>query len=139
VFFRSPTFGGALRMLSGMAGCNGVVLPAGFAFLLAPEQGILTRFGISFTGGSGTQLIKTYLWVSVLMGIAVLFPNSQQFLARAEPVLDVEGGSHEHGKSQRGIRLRWSPSPLWAMAIAAVSFVAIISITRVSEFLYWQF
>ena len=139
VFFRSPTFGGALQMLAGMSGQNGIALPSGLAFLFTPVQPLLTRLGIGFSMGSGSQLVKTYLWVSALLGVALLFPNSQQFLAQAEPVLHPETGLAQLNAGRGFFHLRWSLSPIWAMAIALVAFLGIISITRVSEFLYWQF
>ena len=33
----------------------------------------------------------------------------------------------------------WAPSRGWAVVIGTLAFLAVISISRVSEFLYWQF
>ena len=62
-------------------------------------------------------------------------PNTQQILAPFEPVLEEVDG----GMTYRRPRLVWSFAPRHAVALGAAAFIALISITRVSEFLYWQF
>lgn len=137
VFFRAPDFTSALNMLAGMGGLHGVTIPAGLASALAPVQGILDRLGIPFGEGSGTRLVATWLWIGGLMGIALFCPSTQQIVARGEPVLDR---APDLGPPAGWLRfLGWAPSPQWAVAIGVLAFLGVISITRVSEFLYWQF
>jgi hypothetical protein len=54
-------------------------------------------------------------------------------MARFEPVLDSPRTNLERAP------ILWRPSLGWGIAIGTVAFVAMISIVRVSEFLYWQF
>jgi hypothetical protein len=35
--------------------------------------------------------------------------------------------------------LLWSPSPAWALGLAAIAVTGILSLGQLSEFLYWQF
>jgi alginate O-acetyltransferase complex protein AlgI len=141
VFFRAPSFSSAFNLLAGMAGLNGIAIPSGLEFALRPLRGPLDVLGVRFVATSGTMLLMTYVWVTVLLGIAFLLPNSQQILAPANPVLELSG--MRTGKAGLETSRRpwweWRPSPFWAVAIGGAAFIAIISITRVSEFLYWQF
>ncbi|MBC9177729.1 MBOAT family O-acyltransferase [Pseudoroseomonas ludipueritiae] len=127
VFFRSPDLAAAERMLAGMAGANGMTLPAG----LLDRLPILQSLGFTGSDASGSRFIATWLWCLLLGLIAVALPNSQQILADATPVLeDVR---------QRGSRLRWRMSRRWSFAMAALLLIGLMSISRGGEFLYWQF
>jgi D-alanyl-lipoteichoic acid acyltransferase DltB (MBOAT superfamily) len=141
-FFRSPTVGGALTLVGGMFGLHGAALPAGLAFAFAPVHGLLAALGVGFADISGAQMISTYAWVAVLLAIAFLAPNSQELMARFEPVLEmsrgVAGKAPRDGGRPRS-RLAWSPTAGWAVATGALIFVGVAAITRHSEFLYWQF
>jgi alginate O-acetyltransferase complex protein AlgI len=142
VFFRAPDFAGATRMLKGMAGLNGFALPAGLAFLVQPWHGLVTVLGITFIQSSGDQFVKSILWVTALLALAFLAPNTQTLMRDFAPVLELSGmPGREAGPPARlpWAFVKWRPTPLWAAAGAALAFVGTISITRVSEFLYWQF
>lgn len=141
VFFRAPNLTSAATLLKGMAGLNGFALPAGLAFVFHPVQGLLNKFGITFIETSGDQFVKGVLWVVALLGLAFLAPNTQQLLHAYEPVLDMPDTRRlEAGQPTQPKRWReWHPTPVWVMATAALAFFGTISITRVSEFLYWQF
>jgi hypothetical protein len=129
VLFRSPTVGAAVDVLGGMTGLHGATLPSeivshlGFAkSIIAGEQGGLRDFATSVA------------WLLALLAIALLLPNSRQFMVRYEPVL-LEHPSERHGWNW----FSWSPSLPWAVAIGAIAFLAVLNMGGVSEFLYWQF
>jgi D-alanyl-lipoteichoic acid acyltransferase DltB (MBOAT superfamily) len=134
VFFRAPSFAAALDLLAAMSGVHGIVIPSGLAFALRPEHDFLVRIGVTFADTSGSQLIETYLWVTALLGLAFLAPNTQQIFARLGPVLEMP----EQPDTQLR-RLAWSPSAGWAVATGIIASIGIMSVTRLSEFLYWQF
>ena len=133
VFFRADSFQASWAMLQGMAGMNGAVLPAGLAFAARPFVGpLLDFFGIGFGAGSGTNFVLTYLWVAGLFALALLAPNTQQLMSDYRPVIDpLPVGKRSW--------IRWSYSPRWAAITAGAAFLGLSSLTRVSEFLYWQF
>ncbi len=133
-FFRAPTFAVAVDVLRGMVGLRGAVLPFNFRSLLEPIEPILAAMGIVFGSGSATDFMKVWLWIAVLGAIALMSPNTQQILSRFNPVLEVASAEIRESRF-----LVWKPSPRWAVAIGIIAFLGIISITRVSEFLYWQF
>jgi len=134
VFFRSPDFTTAVHLLNGMTGGNGAVLPNALLSLPEPLRYALSSLGIRFGFGSGATFVSTYLWVAALLFVALTMPNTQELLARFSPAL-----SGVPGAIKSPLYGRWSFSPGWAMAFGTVAFIGIISITRVSEFLYWQF
>ena len=142
VLFRSPNMATACNMLAGMIGRHGIVIPAGLAFALEPFRGLSAALGISFAQTSGAQLIYTYLWVAALLGIALVAPTTQELLGNYQPILEPVDGSSRSVPGPAGprlLRLRWIPNASWSVALGALAFFGIISITRVSEFLYWQF
>jgi alginate O-acetyltransferase complex protein AlgI len=142
VFFRAPSLNAAVLVLQGMAGMNGATIPAGLAFALQPLHGLLAAMRVTFAEGSGTVFVETYLWLLTLLGVTLLLPSTQEALARFEPILEMAGGHALSTKGETGLRpfgVRWALSPGCAVATGVLAFLGIISITRVSEFLYWQF
>jgi hypothetical protein len=117
-----------------MAGVNGAVLPNALLALPEPVRSALSAVGIQFGLGSGTTFVSTYLWVGSLLFVALTMPNTQELLARFGPALEI---SPQDIKTR--LSARWSLSAGWAVALGTIAFIGIISITRVSEFLYWQF
>ena len=134
VFFRAPNLNAAFTVLGGMAGIQGGVLPAALAGTLAPARWLTDALGLSYSVSvSGAQFVGTWLWVLAAGTIALALPNTQQIMRDFEPVIE------QVAPPSGLISPRWSPSTAWAVAIALVGFLSVISITRVSEFLYWQF
>ena len=130
VFFRANSFAAAATMLAGMAGANGISLPYGLMAALGRAGPVLTGLGVTVNDLSGTRLIGSWIWIVVLLAIAWLLPNSQELLGRYRPVLTAPA-------SVRGAV--WSLHPGWAIVAGALAFLGLISVTHVSEFLYWQF
>ena len=132
-FFRAPNFAAALDLLCGMVGQRGAILPDGLALLLEPFKPLLDTLGISFGDASGTNFVLTWLWIGALGFIALALPNTQEMLSRFDPVLEMANYSPPPR------RVEWTPSIGWGVAAGIAAFFGFISITRVSEFLYWQF
>jgi D-alanyl-lipoteichoic acid acyltransferase DltB (MBOAT superfamily) len=139
VVFRSPDLDTAGRVLAGMAGLNGVSLPSAFGHYLGAARPVLEAAGVQFTLGGGSRFLATYAWIAVLLPLALLAPNSQQILARHRPALDPEAGPLAEPPRDDRRRLAWEPSRGWATAVAAATAVAVLSLTRPTEFLYFQF
>ena len=132
VFFRAHTHDGAFAILSGMAGANGVVVPAAIAARLGPLGDWLVANGAADASLSGSQFLMTYLWVVVLFVVAVWAPNSQEITARMRPAM--------YGPTDgRSRRLAWALTPRWAIATGVVLALGVLALPRVSEFLYFQF
>jgi D-alanyl-lipoteichoic acid acyltransferase DltB (MBOAT superfamily) len=118
VLFRAPSFASALAMLEAMFNCG--------PLRVADEMTVIT-----------TLHSERWLWLAALYGILLFAPNSQAICSRFQPVLGLDQPSTQRNL-WRG-RLLWQPTTAWAIGIAVVFMAAFISLTSVSEFLYYQF
>jgi D-alanyl-lipoteichoic acid acyltransferase DltB (MBOAT superfamily) len=136
VLFRASDLDAARSMLEGMAGMQGVSLPAALGPALGPWQSVAAEWGVRFTLGGGSQFVNTYLWVVALSLVAFLGPNTQEIMRRWRPALD-DGRVPvaEAGKTT----LAWVPSRRWALAMSFVAAAGILSLSHPTEFLYFQF
>lgn len=130
--FRAPTITGAMHILEGMAGMNGTALPAVLGARLGEWRAALEDMGVEFALGGGASFIAAWAWIVALLLVARLAPNTQEIMARYEPALEV-------GAERATRHLAWRPTPGWAVATAVVAVGGTLALTRVSEFLYFQF
>jgi len=131
VFFRAKDVPTALHLLAGMSGRHGAELPAPLA-AMKPFAHLMGAIGVRFTDISGSHFVAMAAWVASLGAIALALPNTQQIMWRFAPALDAAVPDHPDQPA-------WRPSLLWSVAGGAAAFTGILAITRVSEFLYWQF
>ena len=111
VFFRAESFTAALAMLEGMAGLNGISKADPYYYGVPQLKGLLVMFVVAWG-----------------------LPNVQQLLHRHRPVI----ATYADELLPPG-RLSWRPSAAWALVTAALLLAATVNLTRVSEFLYYQF
>jgi len=137
VFFRSSSFEAAIRLIEAMAGFSGITMPEAIARLLGPLHSWLSTAGVEFREGGGSQFVLTYLWVGALSCIALFAPNTQEIMRRYRPGLDFHPARNE--QDSVASRMAWQPSTWWSVAIGIVFACGMLSLTRVSEFLYFQF
>jgi D-alanyl-lipoteichoic acid acyltransferase DltB (MBOAT superfamily) len=132
VFFRAADVETAWNMLQGMVGWNGAVLPPAVFDQLGALGSCLHRLGIVSDGTQGGAVFtQMWTWIVALLAFAWFAPNSQQIMVRAQPTIEAV--------SATPALLRWSPKPRWGIAIGLVAALGLLSVTRGSEFLYWQF
>jgi hypothetical protein len=132
VFFRAQDLPTALSILAGMAGVHGVALPDAFAYRLAGAAGVLKQLGVTFTPGGGTAFVSTYAWIAVLLPVVFLWPNTQEIMSRFRPALGATRVAIARWQ-------QWSPRGGWATIAGIVAAAGMLSLTRHSEFLYFQF
>jgi len=137
VFFRSSSFEAAVHLLDAMAGFRGIALPEAIGRLLGPLHGTLSSAGVEFREGGGSQFALTYLWVGSLACIVLFAPNTQEILRRYRPGLDFYPA--RGGQASAIGMVTWRPSRWWGVATGVVFACGMLSLTRVSEFLYFQF
>jgi len=133
VFFRAASVEDALAILRGMTGVNGVSIPAALAtYLPASMSAALVQWGVAFPLGGGSRLVFQYAWIVALLPLVMLAPNTQEILGNFQPALNF----HD---PRRWAGLSWRPTPAWAAIVATLTACGLLSLTRVSEFLYYQF
>ena len=135
VLFRSPTVGAAVDLLKGMAGMNGLALPAAIYERVGPLAGLLERMGVLHQPWGGQEFLRMAIAIPVLLAVALACPNTLQILARYEPAI----GMKEPADTFLGRILEWNPSLVWAAGISAVAVAGVLLLGGESEFLYWQF
>ena len=145
VFFRADNTSTAVTMLQGMAGMNGVSLPASLEGRLG--QVLPSADWLKFTGSFPLTLLNNFNAASsIALGLLVvwLMPNVHQMFLRYRPVCeDGDGGESANdaatSKGWVAKALIWKPTTAHAIALAVLFFLSFISLTKVSEFLYFQF
>jgi D-alanyl-lipoteichoic acid acyltransferase DltB (MBOAT superfamily) len=86
-----------------------------------------TIFAMAFPG-------RGFVWIAVLLAVVWAAPNSQQMLARFDPALDPVAPSTSPCEF-----LMWRPNLAWAVATATVFVLAVLHLSQISEFIYFQF
>lgn len=127
--FRSTNFGATLAMLSGMAGMNGISIPLSLSPYIGNFLGNVVSLD-GFTPLVGLPTKETVTWLSAGLSIVWLLPNTQQWMYKFAPAWDAVI-SHS--------RLTWQPTRRHAVLVGVVLSISLLSLNRVSEFLYFQF
>jgi hypothetical protein len=135
VIFRAPSLAAAGNILAGMTGLHGLGLPEKIA-------GLIQRPGLGpMLLGEGpvdpVSFAMATAYVTGLLAIALLMPNSLQMLAAQDPALHLPKVPARIAGI--GPVIAWRPSFTWMAFIAVIAAIAMIRLTGKSEFLYWQF
>jgi D-alanyl-lipoteichoic acid acyltransferase DltB (MBOAT superfamily) len=137
VFFRANNLEDALHVLQGMTGMNGFALPDTWLPKLGKIGVALTHLGIIFDQSSVVPGAIDLMLIGGLLIIAWSFPNTQQIFAKFEPALNFLDDRVKPALLQR--KLQWQPTMAWALLIGIFGSVAILSLNKSSDFLYFQF
>ena len=132
VIFRSENVNIAMAMLKAMAGFNGFVLPEIWLEKWGRVGQFLSAQGVDFS--ADTPLINgaalNWIWGCLL--IVWFAPNTQQIMANFKPALVVPDDNSAN-------RLLWQPSYPWLVVSVVCAVSALLSISKLSEFIYFQF
>jgi hypothetical protein len=132
VVFRAQDFDTAMRILRGMAGMNGVILPVQWQHGIL---GMLAGHGVSFADVAHFDRVRQVNWLVFLLAFCWLAPNTQQILAGHRPALVTPG----YGTIEPARFLAWRPSRSWVAFLLVLGVMALLSIHRYSEFIYFRF
>lgn len=140
VFFRAESFDGATTMLWAMFGGNGIAVPTAAAPFLGPFRPVLEALGIGFDAQFVVSIrdwaVEGVPIIALGWFIALGCPNTFQILRRYEPAL-AEGTPF--AAVPPSVVVRWQPSPAGAAAVCLLMTYSVMSMSSVSEFLYFQF
>ncbi len=141
VFFRSDSFTSSVVMLRGMVGINGVSLPPSLEGIL--RQYFVQNDWIIFSGLPPITKIdsaKALVILSLGFVIVWLLPNVRQLFQHYRPVCeDMKEDAHPPFQGKLLQYFQWQPTKKYAWATGVLFAVATMGLTRVSEFLYFQF
>ena len=125
VFFRASDMDAALTMLNAMAGGKGIAAPSALS-QSAPDLSLSTA---SVDSGIGLGV------ACLLLLLAWFAPNTQQITGYVGPEGVYGSGVTEPGPTT----LRWNASWRWAIFIGILFAASLMLMSRVSEFIYFQF
>lgn len=91
--------------------------------------------GMLGANGLGSLAAGSVAWLAAAFAIGLGLPNSQQWMRDFDPVL----GPVRPARGALADRLRFAPTRGWATVVALLGLYAFTHLTRVSEFLYFQF
>lgn len=137
VYFRAPTIGRANDIVLAMFGANGAELPSGIYLRLGGLSALVDVFGVQSGAGSGSDFILNFAWITFAAFLAFFFPNVSQLFRQHEPVLVESPNLKKILAREKG--LSWHYSLSWAAIVSVCIVLGLTSLTRVSEFLYFDF
>ena len=139
VFFKANSFEIATSILSSMFGLNGIQLPD----FTVPYLGFLRSFGVDFQGFTvnvGISQKYATFGIIILLLVAWFTPNTQQWMGKYNPTLTEPIEYNQPQWLQKTWHfLSWKPNRIWTVVIAGLTSLSLLSFSRVSEFLYFQF
>jgi alginate O-acetyltransferase complex protein AlgI len=141
VFFRATSLEGAMNILGGMLGFNGFEIPNAILARLGSFGSTLQSWGITPSNG-GKVFILTWLWNIALLIFVVTLPNIQDLFFKEKGSLSKLNSETQNSFwpfKRYSLCLKWSDSLVWALTSGACLALGILTLSQVSEFLYFQF
>lgn len=136
VMFRADSMGTWWNMMKAMAGVNGVRLPDAWQTQLGAVGVALEHVGIGFGQVAAPSAIKGLAWAIPLLVVAALWPNTQRILS-VHLAKDYRASDIAEPPLFR--RVLWAPTAVWAVVLGLCAAFSLLNMTRISEFLYYQF
>ncbi|MBI1175175.1 MAG: MBOAT family protein [Sideroxydans sp.] len=130
VFFRADSVEHAAAIAHAMLGGNGIAIPDNWFSRFPAFHLWLAKFGL-FAPSNGLASSGMMNWIWILLLIVWLAPNTQTIMQSFRPALNVPQPPPS--------RLQWQPSLLSATLIWGLAFTALINLSQLSTFLYFQF
>jgi alginate O-acetyltransferase complex protein AlgI len=136
VFFRAESFEGAMHLLTAMTN-----LPSTLHGRIGPVEGWLGALGIQFQGGYiAAEHYADLGWLVFWVAFLWILPNTQQWMARYAPTIGVSAERLAPPTFPNfWQRYLWQPNAAWAVVASSLAIVSILGMSRISEFLYFQF
>ena len=135
VLFRADGLDSALEMYRAMFGLNGLSLPESLIGRLGDWQGVLVDMGVQFNGMFGNRIFDPVgiVWLLILAIIVWGFPNLHDWIGSCGALRE------QSGSNVVKVKHRWAARAGWGVALGLLSGLAILGLSDVSEFLYFQF
>ncbi len=141
VFFRAVTLDGALIILKGMVGLNGIEVPNAILARTGSLGSTLQAWGVLPSSG-GKTFAMTWLWNIVLLSFVLTLPNIQDLFFKKQGTLSKFSYEEQNTfwpAKHITLGTTWSENRRWALFSGACFALGILTLSQVSEFLYFQF
>lgn len=141
--FRASSLHSGMSMWQSMAGLNGISLPSSIGDHFPGMEIWLIEHGAHVQGMFPHSLVvwkEAVMWLIGLMFVVWISPNTQEIMRRYYPACEnsmLQASNLGDGKLLA--MLQWRPSTRWAVVTGLIGTTAILSLAKVSEFLYFQF
>jgi alginate O-acetyltransferase complex protein AlgI len=138
-FFRADSLSAACSIFGGMIFFNGVELPQVVANQFPALGTTLVQFGVVFESVGLTNLVIIWLWIVVLLLLAVTTPNVIEILRNYEPVSSLPptiAAGRDPGTLQL-LTFRFSFS--WAFAVGLALALSFAWLPQPTSFIYFNF
>lgn len=140
--FRAESIDGALNIFNAMFGFNGLSISKSLLGNIGVAEEWLKFHNVKFNGFfhnyvfGGDNPYLGVVWLLVLLTIVTKLPNTMQFMQMFNS--DTNNYIYKEIRSENKF-LGWKATTLWAIFIGILFCIAIASISKTSEFLYFQF
>ena len=121
--FRAETLPGAVAIIEGLVGQNGLVLAAEHRPLLGPAGDILAAWGLNFEGVPEFRLRYLVLFPALIAAM-LLVPSTQELT--------------RYLQTERSW-IQWRPTIVWGVTFGALLAIASLSTQNATDFIYFQF
>ena len=136
--FRADSLPDSLNILSGMAGLNGVVLPANYAGRLGEIAEVARVAGVTFLDTNLFFGVTQLIVLAILLIAVWTLPNTLEFTGyNPDWQPEQEKKSAEVGPARQ--ILRWRPVKSWAIIVSCLGIASLYFMNRSGEFLYYRF
>jgi len=133
VFFRAESLDASLNIIRGMFGLNSIMLPVAIKYRISQDLiEYLNTLGIGFYSGGGKEFVSAWLYIIVLSVITFFLPNTLRLMRLYRPVISI------NNRFEPSV-FTWRLSRGWAIFTSIAFVISVLALTRVSEFLYFQF
>jgi len=108
---------------------------------IGPLEPWLEALGVGMSGGYlAWDHYVDFAWMLFWLLVIWYVPNTQQWMGAVEPAVDARKEMLTPPVTvPRWERLRWAENRLWGLITGVIALASILAMTRVSEFLYFQF
>ena len=120
-----------------MSGQNGFALPEKYLDKFAALAVPLQSWGVDFHSMHYFKGSNEVVYIGIALLVVWLAPNVQQIMDLCMPYLNIMAKGRK--LAQPPAWLIWSPSYFWAIVLVLCALASVLSMSRASEFIYFQF
>jgi D-alanyl-lipoteichoic acid acyltransferase DltB (MBOAT superfamily) len=141
VLFRATSLDGAINLMSAMTGMQEISLPNAIYVRLDVLHPIFEALSITSFLGGGSSFVFNWIWIVFCLATALLMPNLQDLFNNVR--FSTEQYSYRTSNSVTFVsflrNVNWQPKRRWVLISAICFSFGILTLSQVSEFLYFQF